>query len=492
MFTFSVKLRNAIWPLIGLCLLLSLISGTAASALAEPAGLRPAAQSAAGRLQRAAEADNKKTTSDSFLSALDRVAPTNPSLVSICRADYIAIRHATISKALGNREKQELRGVRNNAILTAKNSSLAPRLVPVCLTLQRNREWFITDGKPTAPATTRYRFEPSRVIWQAYLGQGWQLQPLANFSKLYAWATSKTPKSAVRGYAEELLNLSVQRSKTKRSSDSYKAFEYYFRFADGNPPWVSAMATASALQALAKVSIYLNDPKYANLGQELLPAFQKQPSFGTRLSFSKNGQVTRNHYLIYSQDRHQLVGNAFTFSLIGLYDFSSSTGNQLAASLYTAGENELRQEIHQYDTGTWSFYNLPQADTPGQYSDVHYHELFADFLEELCTRTQIMLYCDTSTHFRSYEEEPLKISKIRIARLKGQKKVILRFSADKPGSTKISIWQGKKITDQVSLHLPGGPASTVLSSRRKGQQRIKFELHSANGISSETEITRAL
>ena len=57
-----------------------------------------------------------------------------------------------------------------------------PRLVPLWLTLERNREYWTTHatGPTHAP---RSRFPGSQLVWQYFPGQGLQFHPLANFAQ---------------------------------------------------------------------------------------------------------------------------------------------------------------------------------------------------------------------------------------------------------------------------------------------------------------------
>ena len=42
--------------------------------------------------------------------------------------------------------------------------------------------------------------------------------------------------------------------------NGYLAWEYYFEFGGGRPPWVSGMAQGTAMQALARAGERLADP----------------------------------------------------------------------------------------------------------------------------------------------------------------------------------------------------------------------------------------
>ena len=54
----------------------------------------------------------------------------------------------------------------------------------------------------------------------------------------------------------------------------------------------------------------------------------------------------------------------------------------------------------QFDTGAWSLYQ------PGIEDTLSYHELVTGFLQQLCTRTKVPVYCVTAQHFTAYLTTP--------------------------------------------------------------------------------------
>ncbi len=47
-----------------------------------------------------------------------------------------------------------------------------------------------------------------------------------------------------------------------RRSRRFIAWEYMFHFGGGAPPWISGMAEATAIQALARAAVLLEEPAY--------------------------------------------------------------------------------------------------------------------------------------------------------------------------------------------------------------------------------------
>src|SRR5215211_301960 len=120
----------------------------------------------------------------------------------------------------------------------------ASRLYPLFLTVQRNSEWW--SSQPLLAAGQRVGFEGSELVWQYVPRQGLQLHPLANFGKLNAYAKGSRRNNARNAVLlDELMALAVPRG-------GGLAWEYYFAFDGGRPPWVSSLAQGTGLQAIAR------------------------------------------------------------------------------------------------------------------------------------------------------------------------------------------------------------------------------------------------
>jgi hypothetical protein len=225
------------------------------------------------------------------------------------------------------------------------------------------------------------------VIWQYYPGQGIELQMLANFGKANAlWSGKK--KTALRALVDELLPLAADRG-------GWPAFEYYFKFGGGKPPWTSSIAQGTAVQALARAGQLLADPNLTSFAQQALGAFEQPPPNGVRLD-----TPTGPFYLIYSFNPKLLVINAHLQSLVGLYDVAQLTGDPRPLALFQQGDAEAQAVLPSYDTGAWSMYDTSHE------SDLNYHDLTTTFLQNLCKRTATPIYCDTATHFKTYRNTP--------------------------------------------------------------------------------------
>jgi hypothetical protein len=321
-------------------------------------------------------------------------------------------------KSASGTRKTELRAVLAEADDMARRGFVTPsRLNAMFLTLERNRQWWNEGSIPRNGQ--RMEFDGSELVWQYYTGQGIQLQMLGNFGKLNG-LSREGRKTRTQSMADELLALASDRG-------GVQAWEYYFEFGGGQPPWTSGLSQATALQALARSSELLGDPKYRDSATRGLGLFEQPPPNGVRV----DGQVGP-HFLIYTFNPDLRVINAFLQSVIGLYDFAQLTGDPRAQSLYSSAEAEARVETPAYNTGAWSLYS------PSRESDLSYHKLLRDFLRGLCDRLGTAVYCDTAQAFTDQLKQPPAIAPLT-RRIRGGKPAQLGFRLSKISRVGVTV-----------------------------------------------------
>jgi hypothetical protein len=321
-------------------------------------------------------------------------------------------------KALTGTRKLELGAVIDNADAIADSGQLIPsRLNAVFATLAANASWW-TEGSIPRPGA-RISVGGSPVIWQYYPGQGIELQMLANFGKVNALWSAKR-RTALRALVTELIPLAADRG-------GWPAFEYYFKFGGGKPPWTSSISQGTAVQALARAGQLLGDPGYTGFAQQAMAAFEQPPPAGVRQE-----TPTGPFYLIYSFAPNLLVINAHLQALIGLFDVAQIVGDPRALGLFQQGDVEAQAVLPSYDTGKWSLYDQSRE------SDLNYHDLTTTFLQNLCKRTTTAIYCDTAGRFKTYRKTaPVAAPVTRTIR--NGKPAKLTFTVDKIARVGVTV-----------------------------------------------------
>jgi hypothetical protein len=380
-------------------------------------------------------------TVSSELARLGRIHAITPAAYRRYRASLQAALSA--QRGLGGTRAAELQGVLSNLHEIAAAGLLTPsRLPALFLTLDRNRQWWTTGQ--LISSGTRVGFAGSEIVWEYYPSQGLELQELGSFGKangFYLGGRSLYPR--LRHLLREMIPLAAQRA-------GGLAWEYYFNFDGGTPPWTSAMSQATALQALTRGYLALHDRALLNVARHGLSIFHASPPLGVRVRTARGSR-----YLLYSFAPGAPVINGFLQTLVGLYDFARYSGSADAKRLFAAGDAEARAEVPSYDTGAWSLYQ------PGEEDTLSYHQLVTGFLQNLCTRTHARVYCTTARHFESYLKTPpaLKLLTHRTRRGLG---TTLYFRLSKESHVGVVMLRAGQIVFQTSAYFTYGVNSFAL------------------------------
>jgi hypothetical protein len=346
--------------------------------------------------------------------------------------------------------------------MAARGALRASRLYPLFLTLQRNREWW--SSQPLLASGQRVTFAGSELVWQYVPGQGLQLHPLANFGKLNAYAKGSRRNNARNTVLlDELMSIAVPRG-------GGLAWEYYFTFDGGSPPWVSSLAQGTGLQAIARSAAKLDRmPELLPRIQAGLRLFEQSPPTGVRVETGDGA-----HYVQYSFWPSLRIINGFVQSLVGLYDVAAITGDARAAKLFADGDRAARAEVPRYDTGAWSLYS---RDAITRESDLHYHTLLRDFLTSLCDRTATNVYCTAESHFTGYLTTPPEL-RLQTTRVRGGAMKTLRFSLSKisRASVRVTAPSGRTVLSVAAGVVGRGTRAVAWRvPRRAGDYTVRID-----------------
>jgi hypothetical protein len=225
-----------------------------------------------------------------------------------------------------------------------------------------NTRWFASHwdqkpGKDVMDAT-------DGTWYRAFPGIGFQFHPLENFGKLNNFVAQKNSTRA-----EELAQALMARSVVRSGG---LAWEYYFHFERGRPPWISGMAQAVAAQALAGAGTLLGDPSLISASQRV---YKTVPSL-TRSA--PTGPWIRLYAF-----NNETVLNAQLQTILSLQDYVARTGDQAAANLASRLQAAAIGLLPRFDTGYWSLYSLGGVEAP-----LEYHQYVVRLLTMLSKRTQ--------------------------------------------------------------------------------------------------------
>jgi hypothetical protein len=376
------------------------------------------------------------------------------------------------AKNLRGTAQSNMRGVLANLTSLAQRHLLGARGYPAFLILQRNVEWFSDQGASAPAYGTRTTFGDSELIFQFYPGSGWQLQPLANFGRLNGLLKLRKPAAGrLERYADDLLLTGVQRR-------GALAFEYYFPWDRGAPGWVSGMATATGMQAFANLGKRDGDARYLEAARAMLPIFQTPPPWGVRVQGPAGPS-----FLLYSQSPSVLVGNGIAQALVALNNYRAATGDAAAAALVDSATAEARRLLPLFDTGAWSLYDRSPSG-PGTESTLSYHQLFAGFLDQLCTKFGDP-FCAEAANFHRYETEPVAVTGLKLRVQKRRKRVLAMFNTSKRGTMRVTLERDGKVIRSYSGGMLRGPHTITWPLPPGGAYQLVVATTSLNGISAK-------
>lgn len=368
---------------------------------------------------------------------------------------YLGSWHAAL------RARSRLRGTRGAELgavistlqeLTARHELTVSRLPALFLTLRRNTQWWRSGSLLGYGA--RVEFAGSQLVWEYYPGQGLQLQVLGSFGKADGlYSAGRTHYGQLESLLSELIPLAVHRA-------GGLAWEYYFSFDGGSPPWVSAMAQGTALEAVSRAFRATGQTSYLSIAHSALGIMRRRPESGVAVP-----ERAGTRFLQYSFAPRLDIINAFLQTLIGIYDYAKISGDPVATQLFTAGDTEARGEVPHFDTGAWSLYQ------PGVEDDLSYHELVTGFLQELCSRTHATAYCVAAQHFQAYLHTPPELRQLT-RRGTARTPLFLRFRLSKVSHVGIVILRGDRTVLATSAQFPYGTHGFSVSPLRRGTYTV--------------------
>ena len=385
------------------------------------------------------------------------------------RAEYGAAR-ASLARLSGLRRLELGAVVGAVEALAAQHRLTAGRFVPVFLLLRRNREFWTRAAALPAPGHRRL-FGADPAVFQYYPGRGLQLQQLASWGRVNARLGvcrqgGRCPRAQLRWALDRLAALGARR-------DRFLAWESYFAFGGGTPPWISGMTQGTAVQALARAARVLRAPRYRRTAERALGAFDRPPPVGVGVE-APGGR----HYLMYSFSPGLRILNGHLQAITGLRDLAQLGGRRRARVLYRRGERAARRALPGFDTGAWSLYSQQ-----GRESTLGYHRLVGGFLGNLCRRTGGRTYCAAERRFARYEREPPRIGLARPRGLRARRPATVRFTLSKLATVAVRVTGRRGVTMSRRLALPRGRHTIRWTPPRRGRYRVRVEARGPSGPS---------
>ncbi len=344
------------------------------------------------------------------------------------------------------------------------------RLPAVFLNLRRNTRTWTLESFPSAGERRSWGRNPA--VFQYVPGRGMQLHPLATWGTVN-WRLRRClltrgddcRKRRLRRQLDALARLPAQRG-------GFVAWEYYYAYAQGSPPWISGMAQATAIQALSRAAVALGARRYERLARRALGAFETPPPNGVAVP-SAGGR----RYVMYSFAPALQIINGELQAINGLRDAAVLGHSERAARLVASGDRAARSALGGFDTGAWSLYSSAGAE-----STLAYHQLTRNILTELCRRTRSAEYCRAERRFARYETEPPRIGIAPLRGLWAQRSAPLRFTLSKGSAVQVRVSGPRGVVLARDLQLDRGGHELTWTPPSRGRFRVRVSARGPEGL----------
>ena len=446
--------------------------------------------------KRAAPADRAKPRAPSYSAEIERADRARARAAAAARRQALlarlrdsttvraALRHAELTDAISRRAyrgyrtaldgarlaERRLTGARKaeqSAVVTsveqlAAERRLTPSRMPaVFLNLRRNTRTWTQDSFPLSGERRSFG---DVAVFQYVPGRGMQLHPLATWGRVN-WQLRICLLTRGRDCAERKLRQRIDAlARLPARRGGFVAWEYYYAYAQGSPPWMSGMAQATAIQALSRAAIALDARRYARLARLALGAFETPPPAGVAVPAAGGLR-----YVMYSFAPGLQILNGELQAINGLRDAAVLGRDERAARLVARGDRAARAALGGFDTGAWSLYS-----SAGGESTLAYHQLTTNILAELCRRTERDEYCRAQRRFARYETEPPRIGIAPIRGLWARRSTPLRFTLSKGSDVRVRVYgpRGVVLARDMRLERGGHDLSWTPPSRGRFDVRV--------------------
>jgi D-glucuronyl C5-epimerase C-terminus len=222
------------------------------------------------------------------------------------------------------------------------------------------------------------------VLYRFFSGRGFEFHPLGNFAALNTDLGAGRTAAAKR-LAEALADRGVP------LPGGGMGWEYCFDYGGGRAPWLSGMAQAAAAQGFAGAAL-LPGADSRRLNAAARGAYRSIPG---RLAM----RLAEGPWVRLYGFNSDIVLNAQLQSALSIARYARSTGDKGAADYAAALRRSAAALLPRFDTGYWTYYQLPRTPSPLEYST-----FVVDLLHQLSSTDP--RFADAYQRFAAYLVQP--------------------------------------------------------------------------------------
>jgi hypothetical protein len=180
-----------------------------------------------------------------------------------------------------------------------------------------------------------------------------------------------------------------------KETDGSFLFPYEFPWHGLSSGWISALGQGRLLSVLTRAYELSEDERYLVTARKALKPFETPVAEGGVQAFYPDGGVAFEEYPL---SKTNIVLNGFITGLVGLYDLSEIEKESRAGELFNQGLCSLGNNLHRYDLGFWSAYDLSRYVASEGYHRYHIMQLWA--LYEMTNFKKFQTYSSRWENFK--------------------------------------------------------------------------------------------
>jgi hypothetical protein len=166
-----------------------------------------------------------------------------------------------------------------------------------------------------------------------------------------------------------------------------------------DPPWLSAMAQGEGASLLVRIHKETGERRYADAAELALVPFRAPVSEGGVLADLDGGPFFEE----YPTEPASYVLNGGIYSMWGSYDVGLALDSPQAQDEWGRAVDALASNLHRWDTGYWSLYDLYPHPVPNIASSA-YHALHIVQLQAMQLTSPRPEFAEMAERFAEYTE----------------------------------------------------------------------------------------
>ena len=177
-------------------------------------------------------------------------------------------------------------------------------------------------------------------------------------------------------------------------------------------PWYSGLAQGQGVSALLRAGRISGEGRYTEAAERAFRAIETPIGEGGVLYFDEAGDPWIEEYLV-TPPSHIL--NGFLWALWGVHDMVKLGGSSTAGELFTRCIATVRRNLHRFDNGYWSLYEIRPSGMQMPTS-AFYHSLHIVQLDITARLTGDPAFAEMATRWRGYADDRLKRTRALVAK----------------------------------------------------------------------------